>query len=276
MKMNSEKLCELLQGFANYYWSVPVSYVFDRITQWHPEVSAEQLSRILRGDAIQQYHFYVESDGLEEPEIVVEHLFAFGDDDFKRFIAARYNLPYRDCDEEALLRFDEKRLDIPEKQALVDFAKNEMGIDDRWTKQLVNDCVLYQPYALMDGKSWVMSVLRGESYGKIAFRSIEQVKRFRELGTRFFEAMPNPVLRGWKPCEIENPPVLPDDIPEKDEDIPDSRGVMNDLLTNIKSLQESKARVPESASGAAHGKKIGPNDPCPCGSGKKYKKCCGR
>ena len=22
--------------------------------------------------------------------------------------------------------------------------------------------------------------------------------------------------------------------------------------------------------------KIGPNDPCPCGSGKKYKKCCGR
>ena len=24
------------------------------------------------------------------------------------------------------------------------------------------------------------------------------------------------------------------------------------------------------------GTKIGPNDPCPCGSGKKYKKCCGR
>ena len=22
--------------------------------------------------------------------------------------------------------------------------------------------------------------------------------------------------------------------------------------------------------------KIKPNDPCPCGSGKKYKKCCGR
>ena len=22
--------------------------------------------------------------------------------------------------------------------------------------------------------------------------------------------------------------------------------------------------------------KVGPNDPCPCGSGLKYKKCCGR
>ena len=24
------------------------------------------------------------------------------------------------------------------------------------------------------------------------------------------------------------------------------------------------------------GPKVGRNDPCPCGSGKKYKKCCGR
>jgi len=24
------------------------------------------------------------------------------------------------------------------------------------------------------------------------------------------------------------------------------------------------------------GEKIYPNDPCPCGSGKKYKKCCGK
>jgi uncharacterized protein YecA (UPF0149 family) len=24
------------------------------------------------------------------------------------------------------------------------------------------------------------------------------------------------------------------------------------------------------------GKKIGRNEPCPCGSGKKYKQCCGR
>jgi len=24
------------------------------------------------------------------------------------------------------------------------------------------------------------------------------------------------------------------------------------------------------------GEKVYPNDPCPCGSGKKYKKCCGK
>ena len=26
---------------------------------------------------------------------------------------------------------------------------------------------------------------------------------------------------------------------------------------------------------STHGSTIGRNDPCPCGSGKKYKKCCG-
>ena len=35
--------------------------------------------------------------------------------------------------------------------------------------------------------------------------------------------------------------------------------------------KEKPRRVP-----VRKGKKIGPNDPCPCGSGKKYKKCCGR
>ncbi len=31
----------------------------------------------------------------------------------------------------------------------------------------------------------------------------------------------------------------------------------------------------EKARPVRKGKKVGPNDPCPCGSGKKYKKCCG-
>ena len=36
----------------------------------------------------------------------------------------------------------------------------------------------------------------------------------------------------------------------------------------VKAFKKSKTVV--------KGEKIGRNDPCPCGSGKKYKKCCGR
>ena len=276
MNMTDEKLCILLQAFAYYYWSVPVSYAISKISEWHPEVTAQRVTRVLRSDKIQRYHFYVESEGLDEPEIAVEHLVAIDYNDFERFIATRFDLPYRDCDEETLLRFDDERLDIPEKQAIIEFGREEFGLDDDWCRQLVDDCVLNQPIALYEGKSWVMGVLNGESYGKIHFRTIEQVKRFRELGTRFYEAMPNPVLRGWKPSEIENPPVLPDDIPEKDEDIPDMRKTMDACFAEYGGREKLREQLMQSLSKAAPNKKVGPNDPCPCGSGKKYKKCCGR
>ena len=39
----------------------------------------------------------------------------------------------------------------------------------------------------------------------------------------------------------------------------------------IKNIQKTEQK-PE----AAKRIRVFPNDPCPCGSGKKYKKCCGR
>ena len=37
----------------------------------------------------------------------------------------------------------------------------------------------------------------------------------------------------------------------------------------------SDAKAPESQTVVREGEKVGRNDPCPCGSGKKHKKCCG-
>jgi len=34
--------------------------------------------------------------------------------------------------------------------------------------------------------------------------------------------------------------------------------------------------LPEPAATASPDAKVGRNDPCPCGSGRKYKKCCGQ
>ena len=47
---------------------------------------------------------------------------------------------------------------------------------------------------------------------------------------------------------------------------------------NIFSEEELKALYKEQTESTTirKEKKIGRNDPCPCGSGKKYKKCCGR
>ena len=53
-------------------------------------------------------------------------------------------------------------------------------------------------------------------------------------------------------------------------------GIQRDIVHTIYHMgivKETPARVGKEA--VAAGKKVGRNDPCPCGSGKKYKKCCG-
>lgn len=46
------------------------------------------------------------------------------------------------------------------------------------------------------------------------------------------------------------------------------------ILTEEKRKEITKAY--KKSKTVVKGEKIGRNDPCPCGSGKKYKKCCGR
>ena len=48
----------------------------------------------------------------------------------------------------------------------------------------------------------------------------------------------------------------------------------NNILSEEKALEIVKAY--KKSKTVVKGEKIGRNDPCPCGSGKKYKKCCGR
>lgn len=55
----------------------------------------------------------------------------------------------------------------------------------------------------------------------------------------------------------------------KEEPAPQRRPVMPQAMR----LNRGEASAPKPAQKSA--KKVGRNDPCPCGSGKKYKKCCG-
>ncbi len=73
--------------------------------------------------------------------------------------------------------------------------------------------------------------------------NVQTEERVKELESVFEE-------NGWKyTIELE---------PDKPEDITDLEVLLNPL----------KTRAAE--------KKVGRNEPCPCGSGKKYKKCCGK
>ena len=278
--MTNEQLGALLGAFADYYWSVPVEYVADKIFAWHPEITKQQFNGVLKkaNKELSWHHFCVLLDGLEAPEITVEHLVAVDPEDFDRFLAARIEGPYCGCDEETLLRMKEGLFDfdIPEVNALKDFGWNELGLNDEWISQLLDDCQLCQAEALCDGSSWVQGVLQMENFGKIHFQTVEQVKRFRDLGNKLYLAIPNPVLKGWRPADLEKPPLPLDDIPEKDEDIPDSRPIMQQFRQTLGLPENPEELWTKDSAIEKPKRKVGRNDPCPCGSGKKYKKCCGK
>jgi len=73
--------------------------------------------------------------------------------------------------------------------------------------------------------------------------SVQTKERMKEVASIFEE-------KGWK-CKIGLEPDKPEDITDLE------------LLLN-----SPKPKIAE--------KKVGRNEPCPCGSGKKYKKCCGK
>jgi preprotein translocase subunit SecA len=52
--------------------------------------------------------------------------------------------------------------------------------------------------------------------------------------------------------------------------------IQHDVVRSIYRVSLVKKEPPRQKQAVIAGKKVGRNDPCPCGSGKKYKHCCGR
>ena len=60
---------------------------------------------------------------------------------------------------------------------------------------------------------------------------------------------------------------------EVDELTSNAADVIPDLVELLNTWRRGRHVLEQGVS--SHSAKVGRNDPCPCGSGKKYKKCCG-
>ena len=62
-------------------------------------------------------------------------------------------------------------------------------------------------------------------------------------------------------------------IQKRNEDM-ERVNLVKKMITNINAAQNAGAE--KSKPQVKSDKKVGRNDPCPCGSGRKYKQCCGK
>ena len=138
---------------------------------------------------------------------------------------------------------------------LSSFLRDELHLEEEKTEELLY--IVYKEFS-MDGM--LSDIMEEFNKRDIVFDSDRQMERFAPImmevnnNTRMLD------FRGYTPNEInrvseqKTTPVAP----AMQSFVP-----MGNLPTNnIVNMQPKK--------------KIYPNDPCPCGSGKKYKKCCGR
>lgn len=142
----------------------------------------------------------------------------------------------------------------PVYKELKSFLTNNLHMKWRQCEEVM--CFVYSNFSSGGMISDIMSYLNDE---KIIFDSVTSAEKFTSILMRANNNTRMVCFRGYTPNEFS-----------------ERRRISEPSVPNFfpmgSAAESAKTIVP--ANSAA--KKIYPNDPCPCGSGKKYKKCCGR
>ena len=81
-------------------------------------------------------------------------------------------------------------------------------------------------------------------------------------------------MRGQIP--VREPEEVKEAAPERPAQRPQYKEQKEDLNSPMSEVAKRDTREQQKQEPIKAEKKIGRNDPCPCGSGKKYKHCCGK
>lgn len=199
--------------------------------------------------------------------------------------------PYYVPDKKHLLEYDNPFYceDTPEKAALRRFMEERLGLSGDKLEGAFDDLL----YGVRSVSGSVEGVLSHFDKRNIRFRSDRDMNRFVELYSKFSNTTRMSCNRGYTPDEMMQMtppeerfkslslgPNIRKSLQTGEMDIEDfrkqvltmelpSEAIRFDLLRQLADIKPPVTQ-PEKQ------KKVGRNDPCPCGSGKKYKRCCGK
>lgn len=152
------------------------------------------------------------------------------------------------------------------------------SVDEKWMEHLENMDALKEGIWLRGDKNMVLS-----EYKKEAFTMFESLIGTIEstIASRIFRVQPirQQPIRVMPKQVVESKPSVAESLEQEVQQAQavangegtsstNTQGSLSDLASALKS-----AKAPKRAAPGVKYEKIGRNDPCPCGSGKKYKKC---
>lgn len=272
----SDERIELLHRYFdamnNFYQIIPLKRMFRIINSQNDEPYSEEDFLAFAEIALHERHFYciLGKDELYddapvskplERELVHESLLDF--DIYYEMANAKCDKPYYVPEKDDLLKYEDDFYEekTPQYNAMANF---------------VNKNIEHRSEYVDDAMSEILFIVKSEDSSpeealvflkKCNMRinlSEHQYKEFVKLYIDLHNNTRNPYNNGFTPAEFL----------QRTGDHIESNYLREPTFMNV--LSNNILDGPRVPAQPIKSKKIGRNEPCPCGSGKKYKKCCGR
>ncbi len=120
-----------------------------------------------------------------------------------------------------------------------------------------------------------MDDLRG-SIGLQAYAQRNPISEYRLVGADMFDDMVEQIREDTMRMILSIMPRPVEEIKREEVARATSEGFSGGAGTPVRTGSAASTGVVNATGSPAKSSKVGRNDPCPCGSGLKYKKCCGR
>lgn len=289
-----ELLRSYFDAFSNLYGITPLYRALRIIQKQNPELELTEEEFLSFDNEIEQEDHYYIITGAEDiysdindptpplkREIIAEHLYVVDDfDSYDELRSEQEGKPFYVPEKESLLKYQDDFYieETKEFLALGVFLRDKLKL--KRANDILEDLQLVARTGDNDPQRIIWEVER--MAGKGCLGSTEKINEFfqyyfamcnntRIAANRGFTPNEMRERSGGLPRSIEFGPNISRSLQMGEMDIGElRRGIFS---SNIPmpwkaSMLSDLERVEQ--------KKPGRNDPCPCGSGKKYKRCCGR
>lgn len=307
----SRQLRKYFKAMSNLYGAVTVDFAWQLIKDIHPTLVTEEEFIAFADIAIHECEGYTIVDASSaktvfEKEIVNTALFE--DDRYECLMKLREGKPFFMPDKKTLLLYSEATYCANEAEAesLKSYIASHLKNEETETDEVLLHVLTLEKMANMNYGDILSSLFAN-------YLDVTDEKETNELTAlvcAFHNTLSLPCNGGYSPNElnklypaagtpkapsvslgsnmrrmIESGQVDPDELRLQILEMKfPNENMRSSLLKELSRIAPAKsrfnlggvARKPVAAKVAQAPKKVGRNDPCPCGSGKKYKKCCGR
>lgn len=290
-----ELLRTYFDAFANLYGIVPLYRAFRIIQKQNPDLAlTEERFLAAAGQAAEEEHHYIIAgaediyEDVKEPtppmkrEIISEYLYAVDDfESYGRLKREQEDKPFYIPEKDILLKYQDNLYfeETKEYLALGAFLRERLKL--KRADDVLDDLQMAAHMEDRDPQSVIWSVER--LAGRGCFSSPDQIDAFFKY---YFDMCNHTRLhanRGFTPDEMRE--RMGGSAPDSMRFGPNIRRMLQtgemDIGELRRGIQGADLPIPWKSGmlddlEQIKKKEPGRNSPCPCGSGKKYKRCCGR